>query len=279
MSKNNDKGARRLRITVLDDATHDRLKVFHTTRGGLIAGAVAAVIAILLIGAAILAFTPLKKLIPGYPDEYSRQMAVRNAIRIDSLENEIMKCDIYTTNLRLVLSSEEPLPLDSLLLSPSELSSEDLEALKASDEKLRAEVLEAERFDISGRDRNLPLEGIDFFSPLKGEVTVPFDASRHPMVEIEAEEGAMVMAVLDGTVLYSGFDPEEGYTIIIAHKGDIMSVYRYNASALKTPGTKVKAGTPIATVGGARPLSAAPGLGFELWSGGERVDPSKYITF
>lgn len=279
MSNYKDKQRRRLRITILDDATHDRLRVFRTTRGRLIAAGVAAVVAVLLIGAAILAFTPLRKLIPGYPDEYSRQTAVRNAIRIDSLENEILKWDLYTTNLRLVLSSENPIPLDSLLLSPSGVSSEDIEALKAADQHLRAEVLEAERFDISGRDRNLPLEGIDFFSPLKGELTRPFDASGHPMVEIEAEEGSVVMAVLDGTVIYSGFDPEEGYTVILAHKGDLISVYRYNASSLKTTGTKVKAGTPIATVGGARPLSTAPGLGFELWSGGERVDPSKYITF
>lgn len=249
------------------------------SRAGMAWMLAAAALGVFLLSFVLIAFTPLRKLIPGYPDEYSRQEAVRNAIRIDSLENEMAKWSLYTTNLRLVLSGESTVSVDSLLITSTEALGGDPEALKSQDALLRAEVAEADRFDVSGVERKLPVEGIDFFTPVKGSVVVPFEKISHPYAEISAPEGAIVMSVLDGTVIYSGFDQNEGYTVIIAHKNDLISVYRFLQSVLRNEGESVRAGTPVATVGGARPLDSTQCLGLELWYQGEPEDPAKYISF
>ena len=48
---------------------------------------------------------------------------------------------------------------------------------------------------------------------------------------------------------------------------------------LKKPGDRVKAGEAIAIVGESGELSDGPHLHFELWLGGEPIDPVAYMVF
>ena len=63
----------------------------------------------------LVAFTPLRTTIPGYPDAHFRRQAVDNAIKIDSLESAITRWKLYSENLSRVLSGDSTLNLDSLL--------------------------------------------------------------------------------------------------------------------------------------------------------------------
>ncbi|MBO5195408.1 MAG: M23 family metallopeptidase, partial [Bacteroidales bacterium] len=82
-----------------------------------------------------------------------------------------------------------------------------------------------------------------------------------------------------GTVIFSGWSDEVGYTIQIQHENDIVSIYKHNSKLLKKAGEKVLAGSPIALVGGTGTLSTGEHLHFELWYKGEAVDPTEYISF
>ena len=64
----------------------------------------------------MIAFTPVRTFIPGYPDAHSRRQAVQNALRIDTLETRILQWELYTENLRRVVAGEEPIRMDSLIL-------------------------------------------------------------------------------------------------------------------------------------------------------------------
>ena len=64
---------------------------------------------------ALIALTPLRTTIPGYPDAHFRRVAVENAIKIDSLESAITRWKLYSENLSRVLSGDKTLDLDSLL--------------------------------------------------------------------------------------------------------------------------------------------------------------------
>ena len=127
--------------------------------------------------------------------------------------------------------------------------------------------------------RDLPIEGMHFFAPLKGVISQGYDPSIHPYIDIAAPEGSVVKATLDGTVIFAGWSDEAGHTIQIQHDGDIVSIYKHNEKLLKKAGDKVTAGTPIALVGNTGELTTGDHLHFELWHKGQTVDPTLYIKF
>ncbi len=244
-----------------------------------------AVISILVCFSAIIfcliAFTPIRSFIPGYPDERSKRAAIQNAIRIDSLENVIFKWELYSENLRRTVEGREPIKIDSLInAKKAERAVSDESSLQSKDSLMREQVKEEEQFEISSRQkRNLPIEGLHFFTPVKGVISQSYDPDFHPYIDITAPSGTMVKAILDGTVISAEWNQETGNSIQIQHAGDIISIYRHNEKLLKKTGDKVSAGTPIALLGNTGTETTGAHLHFELWHDGETVDPTLYINF
>ena len=245
------------------------------------------ILAAVLIGAALvwclIAFTPLRATIPGYPDARTRNMAVQNALKIDSLERMITRWDLYAENLRRVVEGEEPLNIDSVLRvkAPVDSLPADAAALSQRDSLLRQEVTRSQDLQ-DGKSRQVTLEGRHFIPPLKGVVSAEYDPLKHPYLDISAPAGSPVVSVLDGTVVFAGWSDEMGYTIGVQHAGDILTFYKRNQKLLKAVGDKVTAGTSIALVGqtgSAENATTGDHLHFELWYGGEPVNPVQYINF
>lgn len=283
MSKQKKGGIiKNFRLTLVDDDTHDKVWSKKFTRIGALVTAVTVIVVTIATIFCVIAFTPIRTLIPGYPDARSKHDAIKNAITIDSLENVLTKWELYSENLRRVVDGQEPLKIDSLMEVRKNPAAEagDARELAEKDSLLRKEVADEDRFDIKpGSARTLPIEGMHFFTPLKGVVSQGYDKALHPYIDITAPGNSVVMSVLDGTVISAGWNDTEGYTIRIQHEGDIISVYKHNQKLLKKTGDKVTAGTPIAVLGGTGSTSDGDHLHFELWHKGEAVDPTKYISF
>ena len=280
MANDKNRTSRKYRASLIDAVSHERLWSIVFTRPAFITAIVSLVVLLLVIFYLLVAFTPLRTFIPGYPDAQARRQAVQNAIRIDSLETQILQWELYTENLKKVVAGEEPLLLDSLILRRQEAGREvDSVFLARRDSLLRVRVTEAEQFEVSGTRRDLPIEALSFYTPLKGVVSQSFDRTLHPWVDVTAPTGTAVMAVLDGTVVFAGWEEADGYTLAIQHRGDILSVYKRNEKLLKKAGDVVKAGTPVALVGSSSSLTKGDHLRFELWYAGEAVDPAAYISF
>ncbi|HAY18431.1 MAG TPA: peptidase M23 [Rikenellaceae bacterium] len=282
MSKLKKGASNNLRLTIVDDDTHDKLWSRKFTRMGAIVTVITSLVVTITVIFCLIAYTPVRTLIPGYPDARTKHDAIQNAIRIDSLENVITKWELYSENLRRVVDGQEPLKIDSLLevRKNNARKSADPKELARKDSLLREEVAEEDKFDIkSSSSRTLPIEGMHFFTPLKGVVSQGYDKALHPYIDITAPDNSVVMSVLDGTVISAGWTDTEGYTIRIQHEGDIISVYKHNQKLMKKTGDKVTAGMPIAILGGSGSLSDGDHLHFELWHKGEAVDPTKYISF
>ena len=263
MAIDKNKNTRKYRAAVTDAISHERLWSIVFTKQGFIVVAVSTAVVLLLLFYLLVAFTPLRTFIPGYPNAEARRQAVQNAIRIDSLETQILQWELYTEDLKRVVAGEEPLLLDKLILDRQE----------------SGRVADAEQFDVSGPRRNLPIEALTFYTPLKGVISEGFDRTLHPYVDVTAPAGTAVMAVLDGTVVFAGWEEADGYTLAIQHRGDIISVYKHNEKLLKKAGDSVKAGTPVAQVGTSGSLTKGNHLRLELWYAGEPVDPAAYISF
>lgn len=270
------------RLSLVEDQTHRRIRAWKFTKPGLIMAIVTAVVVISLLMYALVALTPLKTTIPGYPDAHFRKEAVSNAIKIDSLESAITRWQLYAENLSKVLTGNATVDRESVAKGTvaQQLSDEAAAALRIKDSLLRERVRDEEQFGVSdSEERELPITGMHFFTPIKGVISNKFDMVLHPAVDITAPSGTIVSSVLDGTVIFAGWDDEVGYTMQIQHAGNIITSYKHNQKLLRKVGDKVSAGTPIALLGNTGSLTTGDHLHFELWYNGEATDPTQYISF
>lgn len=270
------------RLSLVEDQTHRRIRAWKFTKPGLIMAVVTAIVVISLLMYALVALTPLKTTIPGYPDAHFRKEAVSNAIKIDSLESAITRWQLYAENLSKVLTGNATVDRESVAKGTvaRQLSDEAAAALRIKDSLLRERVRDEEQFGVSdSEERELPITGMHFFTPIKGVISNKFDMVLHPAVDITAPSGTIVSSVLDGTVIFAGWDDEVGYTMQIQHAGNIITSYKHNQKLLRKVGDKVSAGTPIALLGNTGSLTTGDHLHFELWYNGEATDPTQYISF
>lgn len=268
------------RLVVLNEDTFEerfslklsRLNVF--VLGGVLS------FLLILITTFIITFTPIKEFIPGYSSTTLKIKATKLALQTDSLQRRLAIMHDYTKALQPILTGEiEAEIIDSLDIEANKIVIID-SLLNASreDSIFREKIESQDRFPIQNNaETNVK---IVFFAPLTGTISENFDAkTKHLAVDIVAKNGTPVKATADGTVIFSGWNTETGYVIILKHAHDYISVYKHNATLLKEQGDFVKSGEVIASVGSTGELTTGPHLHFELWSGGYAVNPTNLIDF
>lgn len=238
-------------------------------------------ILLILLTSVIIAYTPLRENIPGYPDEKVRLQIIRNYLLVDSLENEIKTRDDYFEKIRTLFAGEV-MPDESQMtdagLKTHEVKFKSFNADSVFQEKLEEEKLS---LSISNSQKRLPsIANIHFFTPLRGMITNKFNTkTEHLAVDVVGKLNARISSVLNGTVIFAGWTMETGYSIFIQHENNIVSAYKHNAELLKDVGDKVEAGDVIAIMGNSGELTTGPHLHFELWHNGTALDPETYIDF
>lgn len=110
------------------------------------------------------------------------------------------------------------------------------------------------------------------------------DYRTHTGIDIEAEQGAAVLAAASGTVLRTYVDPLMGYTIEIDHGDGYVSVYKNLDETLPEgleAGTYVMGGQLIGAVGDSALIEQAelPHLHFELMQNDVSIDPLTYLAY
>ncbi|MDY5823883.1 MAG: M23 family metallopeptidase, partial [Candidatus Coprenecus sp.] len=248
-------------------------------------GAISAAVLLLLFIVAfvfsMIAYTPLKLIIPGYPSYQTQRVAIENAAKVDSLEKRMKIMTIRLENLRRVLNGEKSLPIDSLInIGKADIAEKIMYTNMMADSILRERVDSVEKYNLSSNSQMQMIEGMLFFPPVKGILTEEFNkAINHPYVDIAVQENSAVCSVLKGTIIAAYWTDETGYNIHIQHDNDLISIYRHNTKLLKKTGDTVDAGTPVSLAGSAGDLSSGPHLHFELWHKGVPIDPTLYIKF
>lgn len=228
----------------------------------------------------LIAFTPIKEYIPGYSSSKLKAKTVQLTFEADSLKSKLAILENFTKALKPILTGEiTSEEIDSLQLKIEQNTIDESKLDATKEESLFREKIEREnRFAlINGNKKNL---SIVFFSPLSGTISQNFDVnSKHVAIDIVAKKDTPIKAIADGTVIFSGWDAETGYTIILTHNQDFISVYKHNGNILKEQGDFVKSGEVIASVGSTGDLTTGPHLHFELWNGGYAVNPTNFIDF
>ena len=237
---------------------------------------------LIAVTALIIITTPIRNYLPGYLDVEVRKEIVENALRADSLERMVAIHELYLSNVAGILSGT--LPLDSIRQIDSlATNDENYEIPRSpSEEAFVKEFAEEEKYNLTvlADPEKVPTDGVFFYKPVNGTVSAHYEAAiRHYGVDLVAKERESVLATLDGTVVYAGFDSNQGNVIQLQHKNGFISVYKHNALLLKEVGDIVQAGEAIALVGNTGKLSTGPHLHFELWYKGNPVNPEEYIAF
>jgi len=270
------------RLSIYNDKSFEEVWFMRLSRLNVIAMVGGGVIILITAVTLLIAFTPVREFIPGYPDGNTRRYIIENALKTDSLERELRQWRIYLGNLHTILRGEHPDNLESLpdtSVKYREISF----SRSVEDSLLRLQIESEELYNLSIAQsaKETPSQTrFHFFPPVKGVLTNSFNVQLgHFGVDIVAPPNEVIVAIADGTVTFSSWTLETGYVIQIQHDNNLLSVYKHNSKLLKQAGTHVKAGEAISIIGNSGELTSGPHLHFELWHKGNPINPEQYIIF
>ncbi|MBN2329615.1 MAG: peptidoglycan DD-metalloendopeptidase family protein [Candidatus Omnitrophica bacterium] len=123
-------------------------------------------------------------------------------------------------------------------------------------------------------------------SPISNTVIVSgFGMRKHPLggvlrfhrgIDLKADSGTPVRAVMDGVIIEAGWQGTLGRYIKIRHSGGFETVYAHNSRIKVRKGQRVKQGQTI-SLSGNTGRSTGPHLHFEVIKNGKHVDPVQYL--
>lgn len=276
------------RLVVVDLDTYEEIRHFNFSALSLIIYSIFFSFIIISITWVIIAFTPIKQTIPGYPNiSHQKALAYQNLSNKEWLSKNQEKLNqehIYYKNLKTILS-DSVIADDNIITTDSnslQTQRQDF-SISENDSLLRQKIDEKEKYLIQVKNTNQKsndLKGILFFPPLNGVISDSINIKGgHFGVDIIAPKDEPVKATLNGTVIFTDWTPDNGNVIHIQHANNLVSVYKHNSVLLKKIGEHVKTGEPIAIIGNSGKLSNGPHLHFELWHNGIALNPINYIFF
>lgn len=255
----------------------------HLSPASIFAGLIAFLLMLFIIILSLVAYTPVLEFLPGYRTEAdrSRESLIQNIIRLDSMERVMNDMMTYNENIALIMEGRTPVAR-VWASSDSSRISKVLVVPSREDSLLRAEMQGDGPYALSGQEngsRRQVREAIELASPVEGIITEHFDLKENRYgVKIAAAAADRIAAVDNGTVVQSLWSPENGYTIIIQHAGNLLSIYRNLSQSLVATGQTVRSGEQIGYNAEAENGDVKL-LEFELWNNGKPVDPERYIVF
>lgn len=271
------------RLVILNDDSFAEKFSLRLSPLGLIIllGSVTIVMTTLVIS--LVAFTPFREYIPGYGNVDDRKDIIMLSSKADSLEQTLIARDWYINNLLNVFSGKaEGRVAKPAKDSTGKYANIDIKPSE-QDVKLRNDIetnqLESTSDKVSANKLGA-LSNFFFFTPISGVITTSYDIrEEHFGTDIVSKENELIKATLDGTIIFAGFTPDDGYVTQIQHSNNITSVYKHQSSITKKTGDFVKAGEAIGIVGNSGENSNGPHLHFEIWYNGFAINPQDYVVF
>lgn len=268
---------RRYRLAFINENTFNEVWTVKMTRNRVIISVLIIFVAICCVITTLIVFTPVGSLLPGYLKRSQRQESVINNMRIDSLAVEAEINNAYMANIRRILADEidtsevrhadavPAIPVDSLV------------GASDAEKQFVRNFEERERYNLSVLAPSAA-GTLAFYPPLSGGLVEPHVDGVIGQA-INTVRGARVSAIYSGTVVTSCYDPDGGYTVVIQHPDEFLSVMSGLADVFVSKGERVEAGSAVGVAGGTSRSGRQVSLGIELWRGGTPLVPSEYIPF
>jgi murein DD-endopeptidase MepM/ murein hydrolase activator NlpD len=229
---------------------------------------------------ALFSLTPLGDLLPESVRDKSKNQLKSQMSELDHLEKKIVTQEQYIKNLQLIILGD--IPIDSVYTArnfqkESNINPDLDTSLTSVEEALSVQIENAKNNSNQNKD-NL-FKNLFLFEPVNGEISREFRIPNHPGVDVVTKRNEQIKACLDGVVLHTSYDDQDGYTVILSHQNEIVSIYKHAQKILVEVGQKITAGSGIAIVGNTGERSTGPHLHFELWSDMGPLNPLDYLSF
>ena len=281
----------RYTIVLVPDEDASKAKNFQIALWQLASGFVLFAVLAVMIVVLTLTYTPLGQVFPlsnkGLENRYSKELVSLNQ-RMMSLMEQLVELRSYNIKLRRAFGENMTLS-DSGVVKVTSRASQ-AEKSEKSDLIQEGQIAARSTRLMNSAQRMIPAQtaksetdgrsAISFpaILPTEGYMTRGFEPEyNHYGLDIAGKIGTLIIAAADGNVVFSGWTYNDGYVVIISHANGFMSFYKHNQMLLKSAGSFVRRGEPIATLGNSGATSSGPHLHFEIWKDGIPVDPSVYM--
>ncbi|MBR5898148.1 MAG: M23 family metallopeptidase [Muribaculaceae bacterium] len=270
------KSPKRFRLSFVNENTFNEVWTIKMSQTKVVVSIIAIVGAVACVMATLIAFTPIRTLLPGYLKTSQRQENIVNSMMVDSLKMRVDINNAYLQNITDILtdnvvveevvipndSAVSAIPVDSIMgASPAEL-------------QFIQQFEDDERYNLSVLSP-LVAEGMLFYAPVSGATVEEQLMDGSMALSLIVSSLSPVSAVYAGTVVDVYYDAMKGNVVIIQHSNDFLSKYIGVGETMCQVGAKVVAGQRIGMIS-RNPDSR---FVFELWHKGTALQPLDYIAF
>jgi murein DD-endopeptidase MepM/ murein hydrolase activator NlpD len=262
------------RMVILDDESLREVRSVRLSLSNLYLILCTILLILSLIIGSLVAFTPLKRYIPGYADVRGSRDFMALESQVSDLETLVEEQTVYIDGMKTMIKGGD--------LPEKVENSVTLIEEAATTAPLNTTENKAVTTATATKPMSRGIGGVYLAAPLKGEISSGFLAENrndHLGVDIIAPKNSPITAVKEGIVVSAGWNLETGHSITVQHDKNLLSIYKHNQKLLKKTGDRVKLGESIAIIGNSGELSSGPHLHFELWYDGNPIDPAQYIEF
>lgn len=274
---------RKYRLIIRNENKTDKELGFKVSPFGIIVSLFVSLMLVVGTVYLIFALTPVAEYLPGHVSDKTREQLVGYALAIDSLQEEVYKQEQYINNVKAILEGNIEYPDTAISTDTLYIDNELRIESSAQEQEFISEFEEKEKYNLTSYASSIgSLQGINFYQPTQGMIIKSFDPKNgHYGVDIAENPDESVVAIWDGTVIMSDYTANDGYTIMLQHNEELVSVYRNCHRLTKKVGDKVNAGETIAISGAKNEETEdiKPFLHLELWHSGQALDPNIYIAF
>ncbi len=274
------KRKRALKISLTDESRLEERASW--TASPLRLGLTVGVVSLLLIalGGALVLFTPLRRITPGYMPREQRAATEMAFMRIDSIREALRVEREYMANFIQALDSRRKpvMEIDSAALRQEidpDLLTDSLMA--ASDQEVRF-TLAMQRREGFNTSVLAPLaaEGMVFYFPASSGVYGSLGTDGNTQRVIVGKD-ACIRSVADGSVVgVTRSTRERGYIIWIQHDNGFLSRYSHLGMPLVDQGSVVEGGEAIALPAAGNGIRGDR-IDIQLWHDGERLAPRRFL--
>jgi len=282
------KGKKRLArysLSLSDDSRLRRLAEVRMPLWQWIAACVVLTAFVFFMAGLLLAFTPMRRLMPGYMEEATRNLTVENMMRLDSLQSAYEKDRAYVENILTVFDTDrEPTDSASLVVNPKPMTADSVMARTPEEEKFIKMMEQREKYNISIL-APLAAEGM-MFNPLSDECTITEASRKKNVAEVVVASESPLSAIADGVVIDAYYSPSDGGNVLPRWEGEIFGVWWHGkfvwsrisrlGNLLVGRGDLVQAGQIVAfpQTGSGRDSSRVI---LEIWRNGDALVPYEVI--
>jgi murein DD-endopeptidase MepM/ murein hydrolase activator NlpD len=260
-----------------------RLALWQFTTGFLLFAVLAVVLVVL-----VLTYTPVGQVFPlsnkGLENKYSKELVSLNQ-RMTNLMEQLVELRTYNIKLRRAFGENIAASDSGVVKLTPRTTQEEIKDIQQGEKSgaITAQAMNPGQRVMAIQPAKIETEphgavAFPAILPTEGYLTRGFEPeNNHYGLDIAGKIGTLIIAAADGNVVFSGWTYNDGYVVIVSHTSGFMSFYKHNQSILKSAGSFVRRGEPIATLGTSGTTSSGPHLHFEIWKDGVPVDPSVYM--